>query len=82
MSLLDCFLIIPLLNMLLELDIEITLFHWILTFIFVISARLNRINFKMVMNIQELHIVYENGITLFSISNSRFEPTLVGSAMT
>jgi hypothetical protein len=83
LSFLDCLITIPLIEMKYDVNIRFALSHWILSFVFIIAARLYRINIKVVKNIKELYIVYSlSGIPLFSQSSGGFEPSLVGSAMT
>lgn len=81
LSLLDIQITIPTIDMVFNLNFTFILLLWILGFVFVIAARINKINFKTVFNIHELVISNKVGITLYAVSDQKIDPNLVSMAI-
>lgn len=81
LSLIDCLISIPIIDILFNLNIELVFIIWLITFLFIIIARLNRIDLKVIINIHDMIITHESGIRLFSLSDGKMETDLISSAM-
>ncbi|MHA1733180.1 MAG: hypothetical protein ACTSU5_14630 [Promethearchaeota archaeon] len=81
-TMIDLQITIPVLDQLFSWDVSVTLIFWIVGLAFVVAARLNYMRLNMVTNIHELGIVHKSGATIFSYSDGKVDPDLVGSAMT
>ncbi|MBD3197564.1 MAG: hypothetical protein GF317_21095 [Candidatus Lokiarchaeota archaeon] len=77
----DAIVIIPVFEVLFEFGAEIVLAIWFITILFLIAARLNRISFKILMDIKEIIFIANSGIPLFALSNKDMDSELVGGAL-
>ncbi|TXT54171.1 MAG: membrane protein of unknown function [Promethearchaeota archaeon] len=81
LSLFFAIITVPVWDVVFNLDVDVILLFWLGTFIFLLSARLNRISFKILMDIKEIIFVLNSGIPLFALSSQKIDSHLVGSAL-
>ncbi|MEJ2249007.1 MAG: hypothetical protein P8Y70_14655 [Candidatus Lokiarchaeota archaeon] len=81
MSIIDSIITVPTAEVLLNLPPEVFFILWLVTFAFIIAARLNRINIRVMVDVHDLIITHESGIPIFSLTDGKMSPELIGGAM-
>ena len=81
LSIIDCVVSIPAIGLIFNLSPEIIFIVWLVSFVFVLAARINRINIKVMMDIHDLIVTHEGGVPIFSLTDGKIAPDLIGSAM-
>ncbi|TXT60311.1 MAG: membrane protein of unknown function [Promethearchaeota archaeon] len=81
LAFIDALITIPVLDVLFDLGGNFVLAAWLVTNLFLIAARLNRISFKIFLDIKGIIFVLNSGLPLFALSNKELDSHLVGGAL-
>ncbi len=79
--LVDSQIINPLLDVVFHANIETYFLNFIITYLFVILARLDRMNIKILLHVHVLNIITKEGMTLYAETDGKTDPDLIGAAL-
>ncbi len=77
----DSQIINPLMDVVFNANIETYFLNFIVTYLFVILARLDRMNIKILLHVHVLNIITKEGLTLYSENDGKSDPDLIGAAL-